>query len=429
MDQDTRSGTVIYTTNHIPITIDSWLAEGGQGHVFKVTYQGKPMALKWYKPHILKNEAKFRSNLIENASHRSPDPCFLWPQAVTEYSEGSFGYLMDLRSEGFRELADFRNAKVQFGSLKAGVEACLRICNAFRILHNSGYCYQDLNDGNIFINPKTGEVQICDNDNAAPNKTDAFIMGTPRFMAPEVVRGEEQPNTQSDRFSLAVILFIILFGNHPLEGKQYLCPCLTAEKEMKLYGTCPTFIFDPASAENRPDKAYSRNVLSRWPYVPQYIRDAFLQAFSQEALMNPKRRKREIEWVTLLARFEHDITRCPHCGNEVYITNPAGTRCDTCRAQVCVPYIIHLPGVTTSAVKGNRIYRIQLGLCSDDEALDEIARIVAASGVLYCKNTSAKSWNASGSQGRKKVAPGEYIPLENGLTVTTTSGEFSFEKI
>lgn len=36
------------------------------------------------------------------------------------------------------------------------------------MLHRHGYSYQDLNDGNFFINPESGDVLICDNDNVMP---------------------------------------------------------------------------------------------------------------------------------------------------------------------------------------------------------------------------------------------------------------------
>jgi serine/threonine protein kinase len=44
------------------------------------------------------------------------------------------------------------------------------------------------------------------------------VLGTPRFMAPEVVRREAAPSDQTDRYSLAVLLFYLLMGGHPLDG-------------------------------------------------------------------------------------------------------------------------------------------------------------------------------------------------------------------
>ena len=66
-------------------------------------------------------------------------------------------------------------------------------------------------------------------------------------MAPEIVRGEAKPTTESDLFSLAVLLFYMLMMHHPLEGKKesdikaFDLPAMN-----KIYGLEPVFIFDPA---------------------------------------------------------------------------------------------------------------------------------------------------------------------------------------
>ena len=47
-----------------------------------------------------------------------------------------------------------------------------------------------LNFGNLFIDFKNGNVLICDNDNAVPDRSEiSEIGGTLRFMAPEIVLG------------------------------------------------------------------------------------------------------------------------------------------------------------------------------------------------------------------------------------------------
>ena len=42
------------------------LGEGGQGIVYKVSYEGKEMALKWYFIEKMKNPKQFYSNLQRN---------------------------------------------------------------------------------------------------------------------------------------------------------------------------------------------------------------------------------------------------------------------------------------------------------------------------------------------------------------------------
>ncbi|GHV27538.1 hypothetical protein AGMMS4952_09370 [Spirochaetia bacterium] len=59
---DLSKGFTIATKNFKNITVESKLGEGGQGAVYRVDYDGRPKALKWYTT-ALKNPKKFYGNL------------------------------------------------------------------------------------------------------------------------------------------------------------------------------------------------------------------------------------------------------------------------------------------------------------------------------------------------------------------------------
>ncbi len=425
-----QPGKVIKTDFGAPIKIIKYLAGGGQGDVYVVEYGGKKKALKWYK-NAGKDPDSFYENLKRNADKGSPDKAFLWPEAVTEKTEGSFGYIMDLRPDGYHELSEFMLARdVKFSSFKAAVEACIKTVSAFRILHNQGMSYQDLNDGNFFINPKTGDVLICDNDNVAPNGTNMGVIGKPRYMAPEIVLGSSMPNTQTDRFSLALILFVILCNNHPFEGKKSLVPCLTSVEAEKLYGSEILFVCDPNDKSNAPVKNIHTNVIARWSFMPDYIKDAFLKAFSQQAIKEPGRRLRELDWLKVLVRFRSDIVKCG-CGNEVFIKDTSTTRCDGCKKPMPITHAIKLPEYAITAAKGSRIYRCQLGVCNADEALTPVALVVSkddAPDVLGFKNMTANILKATTPSGKmKQVQPQEVVPFKSGIMIEAFDSKIELE--
>ena len=148
------------------VRVEKFLAEGGQGGVYIADYNGQKKALKWYKKGSLgANPNAFYENIKQNVMRGIPSPEFLWPLDITEWVDGTFGYIMDLRPEGYYEVTEFMLCHVRFKSYRAIIDAAMKIVSAFRILHNAGYSYQDLNDGNFFINPQNGKVLICDNDN------------------------------------------------------------------------------------------------------------------------------------------------------------------------------------------------------------------------------------------------------------------------
>ena len=422
-------GKTLHTNFGSPITIDAYIAGGGQGDVYKVTYGGKTKALKWYKPKALKDPDAFYENLKKNVDKGSPDRAFLWPEAVTEKAEGSFGYIMDLIPDGYTE---FTRVLVSSGgggftSFKAVVEACIKTVSAFRILHNIGYSYQDMNSGNFLINPQTGDVLICDTDNVAPNGMYTGIIGTPQYMAPEIVAGGAKPSTHTDEFSLAVVLFMLLCASHPLEGEHWLVPCLTPDIERRLYGSDALFIFDPDDDANRPVKGVHNNVLKRWAFMPDYLKTVFIAAFSQEAIKDPNKRVKELGWLKALVRFQSDIVRCHACGNEVFIKNASSTKCDSCNKLYEVQNTLKLYEYSVTAAKNTRIYKCQLGVCNANEALTPVALVIASKddpGMLGLRNMTSNIVVGTTPSGKtNQVKPGEVIPLKAGISIKVFEGK------
>ena len=72
--------------------------------------------------------------------------------------------------------------------------------------------------------------------------------GTHMLSAPETGRRQSGCCLQ-----LAVVLYLLLFLNHPLEGKNTMVPCLTEELKRRFYGGDPIFVWDPhAIIPHRP---------------------------------------------------------------------------------------------------------------------------------------------------------------------------------
>ncbi len=404
------------------IIVEKELGEGGQGVVYQVDCNGKKMAMKWYKPNGMgKDHLAFRENLENLVQKGTPSSAFLWPEALTEWENGVFGYIMDLRPADYYEVGEYMLTRVRFASFKTIIDAALSITEAYRSLHIKGYSYQDLNDGNFFIHPKTGKVLICDNENVAPNGTNMGILGKPRYMAPEVVIGKNLPNTASDAFSMSVILFILFTLTHPLEGRRSLEPVMTEELQKKLYGSEPLFIMDPQNKANAPDPKVHCNIGMLWSYLPQYMKDLFLKAFSQDALLNPSHRILERDWIKNLVRFRSEIIAC-QCGNEVFTDQGKSTTCECCRRPIRIPARLVFPSYAIPAIAGARIYRTQLGVCNVDEAtmpVGVIQRDDADPRRLYLKNKSTKIWDAETPSGKsKRVGPEERIPMMPGISFT-----------
>lgn len=428
-------GTKIRTISGKVIEIVKKLGEGGQGVVYYVKYDGQPKALKWYKTTFIKNAKapnKFYDNIKRNIEKGAPSKEFLWPLDITGWSGGTFGYIMNLRPQGYYDISDFLLCKVRIKDFKTLCDAALHIVSAFNILHLKGFAYQDLNDGNFFINPTTGDVLICDNDNVAPDGTNSGIVGKPRFIAPEVVTGASMPNNFSDRFSMALILFMLLCHVHPFEGRRS-CGTATPEMQAKLYGSDALFVMDRNDRSNCCVPQIHAGALMLWPLMPEYIKALFYRSFTrEEGLNNVMSRPSEFDWIEAFARFRSDLVDCPKCKGEIFLSGGKTTLCDEkgCGHRVAVPFEISNTRYSIPGLPGSRIYRCLISRCNPEEALNPVGVIVANPQnprQLGLRNISKSSWDATTPSGAKKtVQPQDVVPLISGISIQIENGRLTF---
>lgn len=422
-----QKGQRIKTVSGGELEVIQKLGEGGQGVVYKVNYNGKPLALKWYFGNKLNNADKFYRNIQNNIKQGTPTGAFLWPLEITEYFEGSFGYLMELRPPEYKDFSLFLLAKVHFANIEALINTALCITNGFRELHNRGYSYQDLNDGNFFVNPKTGDVLICDNDNVAPYGENLGIAGKCRYMAPEVVMGQKRPDSHTDRFSLAVVLYMLLFLNHPLEGKRTMCPCLTEELERKFYGSDPVFVWDPANDANRPVRGVHTNEIKLWPLYPAFVRKTFEKAFSHEVMVGNDTTHRVIEkeWQEVFTTLRDLTIKCS-CGSETFIDpSQQSCKCINCGKSIERPPILKVKKYHAALAPGKKLYACHVQYDSDDfkEAKGEVISSRNNPSLLGLRNDSNNTWEAILPNGSSKGYPnGQVIKLGKGIKINFGNG-------
>ena len=405
-----NAGSLVTLVGGGRATIIKELGRGGQGIVYLVEVKGEKKALKWY---LNPPEEEFYRNLEHNIASGAPSDAFLWPEYITEHQHGSYGYIMRLRPQNYYEFGNYLLAKVRFKSFNAMMAAAMKICNGFMMLHRFGYSYQDLNDGNFFIDPNTGDVLICDNDNVMPQGEKSGIMGKARYMAPEIVAGGI-PDKYSDRFSLSVILFMLFYANHPFEGaKVVACPCMTDAFEKKFYGSEAVFVYDQKDKSNLPVRGIHQNVIRRWPVFPQILRDTFTREFSQEYLKDPNKRMIEQQWEKIIAQVRDELIICPHCGEETFVdASHSEDKCISCGKVIDTSMRLVFADRTLPLTDKTEIF------IDRDNKMDAVVT-KDASGVLLIRNESDEVWTVETPSGKiKQVQPKEILPVKEGLKIS-----------
>lgn len=412
-------GTTVRLTNGRTCKVKKELGRGGQGIVYAVDYGGKDHALKWYTAPDIINSKAFYKNLSSNVNAGSPASNFIWPLAIAEPQMESYGYVMALRPKGYEDMSQFILCHAQFDSVHAQLNACLQICAAFQRLHALGYSYQDMNDGNFFINPKIGDVLICDNDNVAPDGTNMGIFGKAGYMAPEIVEGKTMPNKYTDYYSLAVCLFILIYMNRPFEGQWYLsCPCdNNPEMAKKLFGFSSVFIMDSTDAKNRPVRGVHNNVIRRWGIYPALLANAFCKTFSKEAINKPDQRLMDRQWHNILLQIRSMYVKCPNCGKETFLDAQQKNKpCVWCQKPAPAFNALKVGRFTIPLVAGQIVFDCQVTGQTDYDL--KAGEVVAKNGQLGILNASTYPWTVMLPDNSTKVVNnGNGMPVRSGLKI------------
>ncbi|ELP89293.1 protein serine/threonine kinase, putative [Entamoeba invadens IP1] len=240
------------------------LGEGSFGVVFLGFYKGNRVAIKKLKITQIKSESeqmkeferevamldKFRSDFIVHFF----GACFLPTKIcmVTEFAE--YGSLNDLMKRSKCDLADTAlyvesdtpnltetplESPSESDSKKAiHVPYLIRVKFLFdaargvEYLHKNGIMHRDIKPDNILVitiernvnvNAKLTDFGSSRNTSSFVNMTFTNGVGTPAFMAPEILRREKY-QTPADIYSLAVTMFSVLKWTEPFDGDDFKYP-------------------------------------------------------------------------------------------------------------------------------------------------------------------------------------------------------------
>jgi len=206
-------------------TIHDSLGSGGFAEVYLAedTRTGRRVALKQLLPGIARHSdivRRFQSVAERTQALQHPNIIAVFD---TEVLEGRLAIVMEyVEGQSLREIMQERESlpKEQRPlAVDKALDIALQLCDALIYAHSNDIIHRDVKPDNILITPQ-GVVKLGDFDIAKITHSSAVTragtrIGTPYYMSPEQLRGQEDVDGRSDVFSIGVVLYEMVTGNLP----------------------------------------------------------------------------------------------------------------------------------------------------------------------------------------------------------------------
>ena len=204
------------------------IGAGGQGTVYKATDTklGRAVVIKVLPPELTVKEANLKrfereARLASALDH--PNICTIFD--LNEIGGVHFIAMQFVEGKNVRELVNGRPL-----DLRSALSITIQVADALSVAHARGIIHRDIKAGNVMVTP-TGQVKILDfglaklldsEDLGGIHHTDLTEVGIPygtaTYAAPEQARGE-RVDARADIFSTGVLLYEMLTGTWPFQGK------------------------------------------------------------------------------------------------------------------------------------------------------------------------------------------------------------------
>jgi serine/threonine protein kinase len=199
------------------------LGKGSSGTVYKAldTFSGQEVALKVLDASLFAGEGinesgrqQFMNEAALAGRLQHPHIAAILEAAIDEKS----GYIAVEYVPG----GNLSRAVLPDSLLKVEevFEIAFKCCGALDYAHRQGIIHRDLKPANLMVSEGTA-IKIVDFGAALTGNsqlTQIKDVGTPSYMSPEQVRGEDL-SFQSDMFSLGVVLYSLFTGAKPFNGQ------------------------------------------------------------------------------------------------------------------------------------------------------------------------------------------------------------------
>ncbi|HVU51142.1 MAG TPA: serine/threonine-protein kinase [Polyangia bacterium] len=196
--------------------VEASLGKGGSGIVLRAFDRVAqiPVALKILKPELAADPRwieRFSRELRLARQIQHPNVCRVFDIGQ---ADGHWFISMELASSG--TLREHIKPREKGRALSERLADLRAVVGGLEAIHDAGIVHRDLKPDN-FLRMDDGRLVLSDfglATNPAEGSVVSILVGTPSYMAPEIVMGD-QASFASDVWSLGVVMHEILFGQRP----------------------------------------------------------------------------------------------------------------------------------------------------------------------------------------------------------------------
>lgn len=275
--------------------VERAIGRGGMGDVYlaKDLRLGRPVAIK-----LLRADFQPTSERVQRIEREARAVCALnHPNIVTIYEIGEVEGAPFIVSE-FIEGDTLRQILPPNGMrIDQALEITIQIANALASAHQMGIIHRDIKPENVMVR-SDGYVKVLDfglaklsdaiEDGGGRGSASEVVLGTVSYMSPEQARGSAI-DLRSDIFSLGIVLYELVTGKKPFNGKS-TNDVLTAILKQEPIPVSTFRAGNTTGLHYIISKALRKNRDERYSSMPEMIRD--LRMLKNEVAMQDMQNRR-----------------------------------------------------------------------------------------------------------------------------------------
>lgn len=352
---------VFYDKKELNIEVD-YLTSGGEGLCYKskdgIYLVKKYKNIKQEKKILLEKILVISSNIPEEKLKEITFPIGILTEFDGESTLGAVSYFsedsLNLEEIMYDSQAVYNSlSKLNF-NYSDYVLLARRISEDIIFLHGKGCAHTDLSHRNILIKKENSKYKtiLVDLDGIVvegflpPN-----VQGTTGYIAPEILNSNALPNKNTDKHSIAVLIYRTLLFRDPLAPLTNYSED-PYQSDNLAYGKYALFSEHPTNYKNRPEKLSNMNKEQvfvkgfhlSYKIFPPYIQKMFEDAFIK-FLFSPEDRPNSKDWYEALSYLADILYKCNKCTQNIpypYWLDISERHCPICGSELSQPIIVHL---------------------------------------------------------------------------------------